>query len=365
MISWEGLNGVRRTRAMSLHAILKSSLQGHPRTEINAFGEGVALEANGRDLNPSQVGNGFELLRQLTMEYSLRTRNEALALRSQFASKSFVLTAKETSPSSIVTDVIRRVDLEAARFAKLLGTLPVSVDAIGLQLTDADLLVVLMRSLPETVRMYAIHHAVGDSYQIYRNAARRWEQQQRAFVEQLAGTTGKEKRVYEVGDGGAWEQGGAEWYSIADEPMVVDAVTGDKCQKCRKHSTSSCQTDLSKVRCFKCQEQGHIGANCPKRSQDGGKGHGKSKGDKGKSKGKGVYKGQFDKGKGKSKGKKGKPGKGFGKKGKLNEVSMSDEDWWWYQDEDSWPDGSWAVDQVGWVLIGKVLGVGLVMRVPA
>ena len=231
-----------------------------------------------------------------------------------------------------------------------MGTLPVSVDAIGLQLTDADLLVVLMRSLPETVRMYAIHHAVGDSYQSYRNAARRWEQQQRAFVEQLAGATGKEKRVYEVGDGGAWEQGGAEWYSIADEPMVVDAVTGDKCQKCgsRKHSTSSCQTDLSKVRCFKCQEQGHIGANCPKRSQDSGKGHGKSKGDKGKGKGKGVYKGQFDKGKGKSKGKKGKPGKGFGKKGKLNEVSMSDEDWWWYQEEDSWHDGSWAVDQVGW-----------------
>jgi len=67
---------------MRLHAILKSSLQDHPRTEnlINAFGEGVALEANGRDLNPSQVGNGFELLRQLTMEYSLRTRNEALAL---------------------------------------------------------------------------------------------------------------------------------------------------------------------------------------------------------------------------------------------------------------------------------------------
>ena len=53
MISWEGLNGVRLTRAMRLHAILKSSLQGHPRTEnlIHAFGEGVALEANGRDLN--------------------------------------------------------------------------------------------------------------------------------------------------------------------------------------------------------------------------------------------------------------------------------------------------------------------------
>ena len=358
IISWDDLNSVRRSRAMRLHAILKSSLQDHPRTVnlINAFGEGVTLEANGRGLNLSQIGNGFELLRQLTLEYSLRTRNEALALRSQFASKSFVLSAKETSPSSVVTDVIRRVDLESARFSKLLGTLPNSVDAVGLQLTDADLLVVLMRSLPDNVRMYAIHHAVGDSYQSYRDAARRWEQQQRMFVEQLATSTGtKEKKVFEIGDGGAWEQsqGGAEWYNISDEPMIVDAVTGDKCHKCgsRKHTTPNCQVDMSKVKCFRCQEQGHIGANCPKRTNHDSKGYGKSKGDKGKGKqngGKGVFKGHFDKGKSKGKGKKGKPSKGFGKKGKLNEVSMSDEDWWWYQDDWNWQDNSWSVDQVGW-----------------
>ena len=73
VMSWEGLSSVRRSRAMRLHAILKSSLQDHPRTVnlINAFGEGVALEANGRDLNLSQIGHGFELVRQLTLEYSL------------------------------------------------------------------------------------------------------------------------------------------------------------------------------------------------------------------------------------------------------------------------------------------------------
>ena len=170
-----------------------------------------------------------------------------------------MLSAKETSPSSVVTDVIRRVDLESARFSKLLGTLPNSVDAVGLQLTDADLLVVLMRSLPENVRMYAIHHAVGDSYQSYRDAARRWEQQQRMFVEQLATTGTKEKKVFEIGDGAAWEQpqSGAEWYNISDEPMIVDAVTGDKCHKCgsRKHTTPNCQVDMSKVKCFNARSR--------------------------------------------------------------------------------------------------------------
>ena len=109
---------------MRLNAILKSSLQDHARTSnlINAFGEGVSLDEGCEGLNMSQLGNGFELLRQLTMEYSLRTRAEALAIRSQFASRSFVLSPKETSPTSVVSDVIRRLDLESARFNKLLST---------------------------------------------------------------------------------------------------------------------------------------------------------------------------------------------------------------------------------------------------
>ena len=84
---------------MRLNAILKSTLQEHARTAnlINAFGEGVSLDESCVGLNLQQLGNGFELLRQLTVEYSLRTRAEALAIRSQFASRSFVLSSKETN----------------------------------------------------------------------------------------------------------------------------------------------------------------------------------------------------------------------------------------------------------------------------
>ena len=200
-ISLEGLTPARRARAMRLHAILKSSLQEHARTSnlVNAFGEGVSLEDPRADLNLSQLGNGFELLRQLTAEYSLRTRAEALSIRSQFSAKSFVLSPKETSPTSIVSDVIRRLDLESARFNKLLGTLPTSVDVVGLQLSDADLLIILMRSLSEAVKSYTIHHSVGDTYQSYRTAARKWEMQQRMFLEQMGGSSGsKDRRVNEV-----------------------------------------------------------------------------------------------------------------------------------------------------------------------
>ena len=140
---------------------------------------------------------------------------------------------------------------------------------------------------------------------------------------------------------------GVEYYDVSgDGGYHIDAVVDDRCTKCgsKKHSTDSCQVDISKLKCFRCQEFGHIGVNCPK-----------NRGEKGKNKKgsvKGVQKGdRFEKGKSKGKGKKGKPGKGYGKKGKLNEVSWNEEeDSWWYQDEWSYneQDWSWNVDQVGW-----------------
>ena len=100
--------------------------------------------------------------------------------------------------------------------------------------------------------------------------------------------------------------------------------------------------DLAKLKCFRCQEFGHVGLNCPKNKEKG-------KGAKGS--GKSVQKGKhFENGKSKGKGKPGKSGKGFGKKGKLNEVSWSDEDSWWYDNDWQYSehDWSWNVDHVGW-----------------
>ena len=84
----------------------------------------------------------------------------------------------------------------------------------------------------------------------------------------------------------------------------------------RKHGTHTCDVDLSKLKCFKCQKYGRISANCPERKK--GKGDGK----------------QVIKGNGKQKGKKGKgKGKGFGKTGKMNEVGHENDydgtDIWW------------------------------------
>ena len=44
-----------------------------------------------------QASNGFELVRQLTLEYSIRTRSEALSFRTALAGKSFALHGNDLS----------------------------------------------------------------------------------------------------------------------------------------------------------------------------------------------------------------------------------------------------------------------------
>ena len=157
-IQWSMLTSLQRNRATRLLAILRSAFESHPRTSmlIAAFVEGVNLQRSsmvGFDMGYSGQGsNGFELLRVLTSEFSLRTRAEALSLRATMSNKSFVLSANETTPLTEVTDVVRRLDLECAKYSKLIATLPEGVDGTGLGIPESDMLLVLLRSLPEGVR---------------------------------------------------------------------------------------------------------------------------------------------------------------------------------------------------------------------
>lgn len=111
-IKWSALSSVQQSRSRRLMSILKAAFHENPRciALINAFSEGVALHAVGQgdrmSVVASQQSNGYELLRQLTLEVSSRFRAEALSLRTQIAGRSFVLTAAR--PSSLVSDVIRR-----------------------------------------------------------------------------------------------------------------------------------------------------------------------------------------------------------------------------------------------------------------
>ena len=128
VIGWQGLSGAQKSRSSRLFSILKAAFVGHPRTSmlIAVFSEGLNLQEQAVGTLPiSQANaNGFELVRQLTLEFSLKTRGEALGMRSSLAAKSFVLGSSETTVGTVVTDTIRKLDFECSRYIKMLATLP-------------------------------------------------------------------------------------------------------------------------------------------------------------------------------------------------------------------------------------------------
>ena len=345
VLYWDSLSGPAKNRSTRLLAILRNAFVGHARTSmlINAFLEGVSLDSHTGSMDPrvarDQVSNGYELLRQMTAEYSLQSRSEALSLRTVLVNRTFNL--KSDVGNSQVSDVIRRIDYEAARYSRLLGTLPSSVDATGLGMPEADLLLLLLKNLPEQVRSFVLHHASGESYMAYRSAARHYEERRRLFGDSKLG-----KQVNQVfGQGNPQQVEATSWNEHDGLETGINAVGQEgECSKCgsRKHSSQECTTDLAKVRCFKCNAYGHIGANCSqgkKQSSFGSTGFGKGKSSEKGSSGGDKGKGKGNKGKG-----KGKP-KGFGKKGKLNEMYDEESSWDWFQWD--WSQEGW-VSEVGW-----------------
>ena len=140
------------------------------------------------------------------------------------------------------------------------------------------MLMMLVRSLPDSARSFALHHASGESYQAYREAARRFEQQQRLFLD-----IGHVKGLNQVEFVG--QDGKTQWFDMTNTDETwehgISAVQNGKCTKCgsKKHETKECSVDLTKVRCFRCSQYGHVGVNCPNKSGSGvSKGSPKGKG---------------------------------------------------------------------------------------
>ena len=126
ILHWDSLSGPAKNRSTRLLAILRNAFVGHARTSmlISAFLEGGSLDAYTGSLDlkvaRDQVSNGYELLRQMTAEYSLQSRSEALSLRTSLVSRTFQMKSSDGGNSQ-VADVIRKIDYEAARYARLLA----------------------------------------------------------------------------------------------------------------------------------------------------------------------------------------------------------------------------------------------------
>ena len=328
----------QQARASRLVAILQSSFKGHGRAEaiIRAFTEGVA--PTGSYTAAVYGENGFELLRVLTLEFTLQSRAEALALRAELMQRSFAPGKTETSQGTLIADTVRKLETSLSRYNKLVSTLPAHIVRVGIEVSEADKLVLLLRSLPKEAAEFILLHSAQDTYEAARATAHRYESQRRLYLEWGSFGGKVNKLLHGVGPEQFDMAAGDE---AEHEACGVNAV-GDRCSKCgsKRHATNACSVDLSRTKCFKCGQTGHVSMNCKstnaalKQGQHATGGN-KGSGSSGGSKGKGSQKG---KGKGKNAGKGKGKGKGKGAKGKMFEVAEEaagacDAEDWWYEDE--------------------------------
>ena len=325
-----------QVRSARLLAILQQVFASYPRADmlLRAYIEGVGADGV---YQIHRGTSGFEALRILGKEFSLRSRAEASFFRAEVLKKSF----RGESNATAVSDIVRKLDVELSRYRKLVDTLPTSHSREGLEIQSADLTLILLRSLPTGARDYVMLHASDESFPSLRAAALRYEGQQRLFME--LGPGSQARHVHEV----AVDPDVYEWYEYQDwddweedeEQLPVSAAMkgGDRRRQCGKagHFAKNCSTDMSKVRCFKCGDSGHIGANCKKSPSAKGKPSPKTSPKSRanpKSKGKGSGKG--------------------GKKGKMHELAegevAEEEEGEWQAQE--WPE-EWADTPEGGVMM--------------
>ena len=98
----------QQARSARLFALLRTAFSGHPRVDalIRAFEAGAPIHNS--PMKP--FGScGFELLRVLGLEFSLRTRTEAICLRSEVMKKDYRIDTKGTH---VVSDLLRAMAVE-------------------------------------------------------------------------------------------------------------------------------------------------------------------------------------------------------------------------------------------------------------
>ena len=306
-IVYSTLTPGQQARSSRLFALLKVAFANHDRSDslIRAFEAGCAIHNSPQ----KPFGScGYELIRVLALEFSLRTRTEAICLRAELLRREFKVDSKSIH---VVSDLVRMIQVAVNNYERLAETLPVGIYRADLTVTSSDLALLFIRNLPHDAKQYCLLHSENETWEALQAAGLKYERQQRLYVE--LGAFSK-RMLHEVaGEQVVSNDGDAEGSETV-------AAVGTGCGRCGKksHKTEDCTTNITGVKCFKCGKTGHIGRNCLNQGQNKA---GDNKTSKGGNHGQKGKPGPNPKSKPKAKAK----GKGQGK-GKMYELGEGEEE---------------------------------------
>ena len=157
----------QQKRSIRLLHILRQTFANHDKSSLilQNYVEGAV----------SYQQSGFVALRLLAKEFCLKSRSECLYFRAQLTN--------QTVKAPTIPEIVRKIESEQHKYSKLLNSLDSDVRAQGLELQEADLVMVLLRSLPEKCRSYCLLHGDSDSFEDLKRIALKYEVQQRVWSE--------------------------------------------------------------------------------------------------------------------------------------------------------------------------------------
>ena len=260
-------------RSQRVLHLLKQAFAGFGRVESIA---GLLESVGGM-----QRASGYELLRRITEEFSLQSRNEALHYRNQ-------LLSYQVPHGTNLLETVRLVEVAVNKYHRMLGaSMP------DLRVLEADVYLLYLKNVPEEVKTYVQLHARNETVRGVKEAIETYYIRTRVIGDTAVSREG----LHNMGNREGKGKGGI--------PCGICGRTGHAAENCwdakpgkgkgkkgkegkgksKKGAGSSPQTPRSGEskagrECWNCGEQGHLAHECKKPKQEN-KGKGK-KGKKGK-----------------------------------------------------------------------------------